>query len=110
MSDRFRMVQIVVLFAILAGWLVASVSVEAQRPPDETVNAATQLMIVQASSANAVAIAGINAELGLVRQIATDARDEVREMRHAIWAMAGTILLSLLMQVAQMRKGKAASA
>ncbi len=108
MTDRFRIVHLVVLMAFLLGWMIASVAVQAQRSKeDEAVSPATQLMIVQASSANTAAIATISAELGLVRQMSNDARDEVREMRHAVWGMAGTILLSLLMQVAQIRKGKA---
>jgi hypothetical protein len=101
---RVRVVILTSLIVVFVSWMV--VTAFAQRRDD--VSPATQLLITQVSNANAVAISDLRGDLSVVRQTASDARDEVREMRRAVWAMAGTILISLLMQVAQIRKGRAA--
>ncbi len=108
MSHRERLVRLGILtslIVILGSWMV--ITALAQRPSRDEVSPATQLLINQVSNANAVALSDLRGDLAMVRQTASDAREEVREMRKAIWGMAGTILISLLMQVAQIRKGRA---
>lgn len=71
--------------------------------------ATTQAAIDRATSVNANAITQIRGEIDKITYIANDARDEVRSMRNALIGLAGTILVSLLMQLAQVRKGKQAA-
>ena len=103
---RVRLGILTSLIVVLGSWL--ALAAMTQRPREDTVNWATELRINQVSSANAIAMSELRGDLAVVRQTASDARDEVREMRRAVWAMAGTILISLLMQVAQIRKGRSA--
>jgi len=105
-ARRVRLGVLTSLIVVLSSWL--ALAAFTQRPREDTVNWATELRINQVSSANAIAMSELRGDLAVVRQTASDARDEVREMRRAVWAMAGTILISLLMQVAQIRKGRAA--
>lgn len=108
MSHRERRVRVGILsslIVLLSSWMVLTAM--AQRPREDIVSPATQLMIERESNAQSSALGKVREDLSQVRLIASDARDEVREMRRAVWGMAATILISLLLQVAQIRKGRA---
>lgn len=107
MSHRERRVRVGILsslIVLLSSWMVLTAM--AQRPREDIVSPATQLLITQVSNANAVAISDLRGDLKEVRQTANNAAIEIKEMRQAVWGMAATILISLLLQVAQIRKGR----
>lgn len=98
-----------VLRGLILAWILASIaalSAQRYRATDD-VPLSTQLAIERERNSNAAAIADIRQNLAVVTKIANDAKDEIHEMRVAVWGCAGTILISLFMQLAQMRKGKA---
>lgn len=104
---RVRIGILVSLIVILGSWMVLTAMVQRPRESD-SVPIATQRAIDQASNANDKSITEVRGELKLIMSIATDARNEVREMRNALFGIAGILIVSLLLQVAQIRKSRTA--
>lgn len=99
----------IILRALIAGWLlVACLAVIADAQRD--VPLSTQLYVERAVSAQAAStassLAQIRQDVALIADKAERAASEVREMRMAVWGCAGTILISLFMQVMEIRKRK----
>ena len=109
MSRRLHMLVLSVLAVIVSSWLVVTAEVAVAQRRDD-VSVATQAAIDRAISTNTNAITAINGRLDRIQDVANDARDEVRSMRNAMIGLAGTILVSLLMQLAQVRKQKGGTA
>jgi hypothetical protein len=102
-----------VLRVLILAWLVVAATAmvaSAQRSarpgsPDD-VPLATRFLVAEESAKHAEALAQIETKLALVNKTANDALDEVREMRRAVWGCAATILVSLFLQLAQLKKAK----
>lgn len=118
MSHGKRLLVTRALFVFLAIWTVSTAVVYAkQRYSGNATAASTELMILREQIANATALASVQAanfaaiaaidkRLAVVEQTNGDALTEVREMRKMIYGIAATLLISLLMQVAQIKKGR----
>lgn len=107
MLRRMKVGVLVVMSALVSGWLLLAVTDAAAQQGRETgINIATQAAIDRAISANTNAITEIRGDIRQIAYVANDAREEVRSMRNAVIGMAGTILVSLFMQLAQLRKQK----
>lgn len=107
MLRRIRVGVLIVMSVLVSGWLLLAVTdATAQQLKEEGINVATQAAIDRATSVNANAITEIRGDLRQIAYVANDAREEVRAMRNAVIGMAGTILVSLFMQLAQLRKQK----
>lgn len=108
MSTRERGIRFSVLTTmafLLGSWLLFAPAAFGQRR-DDVVTVATQAAIDRASNSAALQLAALRGELDNVKNLATDARDEVREMRRAVLGMAGVILVNLIMQIAALKKSK----
>ncbi len=103
MSVRMRVWVLKAAFVWLLFVLLVTVGASAQR---QDVSPAVRLAIAEASATNAEAISDLKVNMAVVQQTAAAAREELVDLRRAIWAMAGTLLLSLLTQIQQVRKSK----
>lgn len=105
MNHRVRVAVLLALSGLLAVWLFAATdSTAAQRREDVPI--ATQAAIERSSNVSANAIIRIEGELRRITDVATDAREEVRSLRNALWGLASVILVSLLMQAVQIKKDR----
>lgn len=100
-----RQTVLATMACLLTSWLIFAPAAFGQRRED-IVTVATQAAIDRASSSTALQLSALRGELENVRALAADARDEVREMRRAVLGMAATILVSLMMQIAALKKSK----
>lgn len=100
--NRFRIGLLSTMSALIAIWLLVSVErAAAQRAQDHRLTSAEA-----AISANTNAITAINGRLDHITYIAQMARDDVKDLRNALWALAAALLLSFLTQVVQIKKDR----
>lgn len=95
----------VVLVALFAIWCVVG-AVALARAQRNEVPLSTQLYVDRQMSTRDRDIATIRQDVAVISDTATRAANEVREMRMALWGCAGTILISLFMQVIEIRRRK----
>lgn len=114
MSQGRQLVVTRALFLFLAIWTISTAAVYAQQRRDNAASqeanaVSTEVLIMREQLANLTALAAVNTRLTVVERTSEDALTEVREMRKMIYGIAATLLISLLMQVAQIKKGRGTS-
>ena len=99
----------VILRALISLWVVAlAIVAHAQRSRDE-VPVATQLYVDRQIAGQAGAIAQIRQDVAIISETANRAAAEVKEMRLAVWGGVGTMLVSLFLQVVEIRRRRSSS-
>lgn len=98
-----------VLVASLVLWVVVGL-VSIARAQRNEVPISTQLYVDRAvhgqAERTATALAQIRQDVAISSKAATDAATEVRDMKLAVWGFGGTALLSLFLQVVEIRRRK----
>src|SRR5688572_28565159 len=108
MSVQRQILGLRLLAAAFSMWICGSVAM-AQRSqprydPQEASDRNAEMLILRQQIATNQDIAQINGRLAVVEQTAHDARGEVKEIRNMMYGIAGTLLVSLIMQVAAIKR------
>ncbi len=102
--------RIVVLRLLIVAWVSFGCLAFAQSVPTSTQLFVEREIAAQASvttaqlAANTSDISALYRKVDVVEQTANSARDDVKEIRTAVWACAGTVLISLFLQVAEAKR------
>ena len=109
MSLEKRLIVTRGLIVFLVIWTVSTALVYAKQRSDngQSPNSvSTELLIMREQLANMTALAAVNTRLTVVERTSEDALNEVREIRKMIYGLAATLVISLLMQVLAIKKGR----
>jgi|SRR5687768_14158232 len=107
MSVQRQILGLRLLAAAFSVWMCASVALAQRQPrydPQEASDRNAEMLILRQQIATNRDIAQINSKLAVVESTAHDARGEVKEIRNMMYGIAGTLLVSLIMQVAAIKR------